>query len=343
MNKGIFRAIGLLLLVILAIWLLNSVAWVVGLLVISTLIVYVLNPVVFLLRDRAKLPHGVSVGLIFLGFLLFCILAISLIVPIIHAELVEIVDNFPVYVAWLQESIEWVSDQILYLDLEDEFKDYLLNLSQTLYQILEYITEATLALVLGIVDLFFVFFLVFYLLYDFHAVRLQAVELFPPGRRRLAQELISLVDCSVGNFIRASLIRCTVVGLATGVGLLIIGMPYAFLLGLLAGIFNFVLYIGPFIAAIPALLLSFSPLTPAPLLVLAVYVFIQILDGILLAPLLLGRVLNLKPITIIIVILAGGKLGGVLGMVVAVPVASICKGVIEIVKRGPAYRDPGLT
>lgn len=333
-----FRVITLLLLIILGLWALNSIAWVVGLMVISLLIVYVLYPVVQFLRERWKLPYGVSVGTAFLVFMLFCVLVISLIIPIIHNELIEIVDNFPFYANRLQESIEWVSEQILHFDIAEEFKGYILSLSQSIYQALEYITEATVTLLLGVVDLFFIFFLVFYLLYDFQSVRLQVVELFPIGKRPLARELVTLVDNSVGNFMRGSLIRCTIVGLVTGMTLLIIGMPYAFLLGLLAGIFNFVLYIGPYIAAIPALLLSLSPLTPAPLLVIAVYVVIQVLDGLLLAPLVLGRVVNLKPITIIIAILAGGKLAGLLGMVIAVPVASICKGVIEIVKRGPAYK-----
>ena len=118
-----------------------------------------------------------------------------------------------------------------------------------------------------------------------------------------------------------------------------IGMPYALLLGLIAGLFNFILYLGPYIAAIPAILLSFSPLTPSSLLVLLVYIIIQILDGVFLAPLLLGRILNLKPFTIIISILAGGKLAGLLGMVLAVPVAGIAKGLVELLKQSAPYRE----
>ncbi|MFU8794335.1 MAG: AI-2E family transporter, partial [Dethiobacteria bacterium] len=87
------------------------------------------------------------------------------------------------------------------------------------------------------------------------------------------------------------------------------------------------------------LLLSFSPLTPSPLVVIIVYVVIQVLDGMFLAPIVLGRIVKLKPITVIIAILAGGRLAGLLGMVLAVPVAGIIKNIIELLKRGSAYRS----
>lgn len=100
------------------------------------------------------------------------------------------------------------------------------------------------------------------------------MKLFPVSSRKLAQRFVDLVDRTTGKFIRGSITRCFIVGVVTGLVLYVIGMPYALLLGLLDGLFNFVLYIGPYIAAIPALLLSFSPATPAPWLALVVYIVI---------------------------------------------------------------------
>jgi len=332
------RIIAFIVMIIAGAWFIKSISWVISLLLVSTLIVYTLYPLLIYFRDKRKLPHGAAVGIVFLVFLLICLLSISLLIPVIYLELKEIDNNYPVYVQRLQEYIEWTTAQLLHLDMEEEFREYLVGFSQSLDQALEYILEGVLSVVLGIVDLFFVLFIVFFLLYDFETVREQLVKLFPVSSRTLAQRIISLVDRSTGNFIRASIIRCFIVGMVTGLILYLIGMPYALLLGLIAGLFNFVLYIGPYIAAVPALLLSFSPATPAPWVVLIVYVVIQLLDGILLAPFLLGRVVNLKPVTIIISILIGGSLGGLLGMVVAVPVAGIIKGVLEIIQESPPYR-----
>ncbi len=333
-----FRLIILLLVLGGAIWLLQSISWVIGLLLVSILIVYIFNPMLLYLKGRFKLNHGLATAIVFLTFILFCAFTIGLLIPVIYFEAIELADNFPHYLARFQDYVSWLSQQIIIFEVEEEVRSYLMGLTDNIHQGVEYLAEASLSLIGGAVDFFLILFLVFYLLYDFQAIRDQLVELVPKKRRALAKELIEVVDLNLGTFIRGSLIRCFIVGVITGVTLLIIGMPHALLLGLVAGIFNFILYIGPYIAAIPAVLLSFSPMTPSPILVILVYIIIQVIDGMFLAPVVLGRIIRLKPITIIVAILAGGSLAGLLGMVLAVPVAGMIRGVIEIIKRNPAYQ-----
>lgn len=333
------RLIALIFFLIGALWLINSLAWVVGLILISTLIVYILFPLQEYLKKRYRLSHGLTVAIVFLVFLLFCVFVVSLLVPVIYNEINDLIESFPLHLARIQVVLSWLTQQTVMLDIEDEVRDFILSISDNLHQAVEYLAEASLSLIGGTVDFFLVLFLVFYLLYDFQGVRSQVVENLPSKKRPFARELMKIVDNNVGTFIRGSLIRCLIVGVVTGIVLSIIGMPYALLLGVLAGIFNFILYLGPYIAAVPAVLLSFSPLTPSPLLVIAVYVGIQILDGMFLAPVVLGRIVKLRPITVIVAILAGGSLGGLLGMILAVPVAGMIKGVLELLKRDPAYED----
>lgn len=333
------RVIILLLVLIGAVWLLRSLSWLVGLLLVSALIVYILQPLLVYIKSRFRLNHGLATGLVFIVFLLFCVFVVSLLVPVIYNESIELAESFPHYLSRFQDFLSWFTQQTISLDIEEEVRSFLLNLSDNLHQAVEYIAEASMSLIGGAVDFFLVLFLVFYLLYDFRSVREQIIALVPVSRRALAEEVISIIDTNVGIFIRGSLVRCFIVGLVTGVILSIVGMPYALLLGLLAGIFNFILYLGPYIAAVPAVLLSFSPLTPSPVVVIIIYVAVQILDGMFLAPVLLGKVLKLKPITIIVAILAGGSLAGILGMVLAVPLAGIVKGILELIKQGPAYQD----
>lgn len=333
-----YRLLILFFLIIGVLWLMGSLTWVISLLLISLLIVYILNPFLLYLKKRFRIGHGLAVSLVFIVFLLCCLIIISLLIPVIYYEVTELIDNFPHYVTRFQSYFSWLSSQIITFDAAEEVRNYLVSLSDNLYQALEYMAEVSLSLIGGAIDFFLILFLVFYLLYDFQAIRRQILEMVPLANRHLAEKVISIVDTNVGTFIRGSLIRCTIVGIITGIVLLIIGMPYALLLGLLAGIFNFILYIGPYIAAVPAVLLSFSPLTPSPILIIAVYVVIQVLDGIFLAPVVLGRAVNLKPITIIVSILVGGSLAGLLGMVLAVPLSGIIKGIVELIKQGPAYQ-----
>ncbi|MBW6462817.1 MAG: AI-2E family transporter [Bacillota bacterium] len=333
------RMIGLLAFIAAAIWLLNSLSWLVGLILISIIIVYILHPILTWMKERFNLRHGPATVIVFTLFILFCVFVLSLVIPVIIYEVSELIDAFPHYAERFQEFLSWFSQQTINLDIEEEVRNYLINLTDNLHQALEYIAEASMSLIGGAIDFFLVLFLVFYLLYDFQAVREQIVGLVPLAKKTLAEEILLIIDTNAGTFIRGSLIRCTIVGIVTGIVLAIVGMPYALLLGMLAGLFNFILYIGPYIAAVPALLLSFSPLTPSPLVVIIVYVVIQVLDGMFLAPIVLGRIVKLKPITVIIAILAGGRLAGLLGMVLAVPVAGIIKNIIELLKRGSAYRS----
>jgi len=333
------RLVALLLVLAGVILFLYSIAWVIGLLLVSILIVYIFYPLLNFLKKRFKISHGLATGLVFLAFLLFCAFVVSLLVPVIYFEATELAESFPHYLARFQEYMSWLSQQIIIFEVEEEVRGYLVGLTENIHQGLEYLAEASLQLIVGTVDFFLVLFLVFYLLYDFHLVRAELVELVPVKSRPLVKELIGVIDANVGTFIRGSLIRCFAVGIITALVLLIIGMPYAMLLGLIAGVFNFILYIGPYIAVIPALLLSFSPITPSPLLIILIYVGIQILDGMFLAPVVLGRIINLRPITIIVSILVGGSLAGLLGMVLAVPAAGTVRGILEIIKRSPAYRE----
>lgn len=333
------RLVFLLFIVIAAVWLLQSLSWVIALILVSLLIVYILYPLLLYFKSRFKISHGLATALVFLIFLLFCAFTVSLLIPVIYFEATALAEDFPHYVERFQEFLSWVTEQLIILDIEEETREYIIGLSENLNQVLEYIAEASLQLIIGTVDFFLVLFLVFYLLYDFQSVREKGIELIPVKSRPLASEILSIVDESVGTFIRGQIMRCFIVGVVTGLVLFIIGMPYAFLLGLIAGIFNFILYIGPYIAAVPAVLLSFSPLTPSPLIVILVYVVVQVLDGIFLAPVVLGRTVKLKPITVIVAILAGGSLAGILGMVLAVPVAGIINGFLVLLKRNPAYQE----
>lgn len=333
------RLITLVLVISGSVLLAYSITWLIGLLLISTLIVYTFYPFLTYLKAKFKISQSFATVLVFLTFILFCVFIVSLLVPVIYFETTSLIESFPQHLVRFQEYLSWLSQQIVLFEVEDELRTYLMGITDNIYQGLEYVAEASFQLIIGAVDFFLILFLVFYLLYDFHLIREQLLAVTPVKKRPLIKELIGIIDSNLGIFIRGSLIRCLAVGVLTSIVLLIIGMPYAVLLGLIAAVFNFILYIGPYIAAVPAILLSFSPLTPSPLLILLIYVGIQIVDGMFLSPVVLGKIINLRPITIIVAILAGGSLAGILGMVFAVPVAGMIKGVLEIIKRGPAYQE----
>jgi predicted PurR-regulated permease PerM len=115
------------------------------------------------------------------------------------------------------------------------------------------------------------------------------------------------------------------VGILTYAGFLIIRMPYAFLLSLFLGMMDIIPYLGPFIGAAPAVILAFSVGPQMVLKVLLVNVIVQQLEGNLLSPAIMGKTLHLHPLAIVASVLIGGEMGGILGMVCAVPLLAVVK------------------
>lgn len=328
-TKVLFHTIGLILIIIGFLWFLKKISWAIKIFVISLLIVYVLFPISEYFKKRLRLSHLASVGLTFIFFLLVIASLLSLVIPVVQREIQEILRDFPFYMGQLQRYMEEFAELMSYFNLSADLVDPFPQLSTNLQPLLEELASLSVSLVSSLVDIFFIIFLVFYLLYDFQNVREAALSMVPPLYKQTAQDIMVIMDRNFGGYIRGNIIRCGIVGLLTGFILFAMGMPYSLLLGILAGALNIILYLGPYIAAIPAVLLSFSPHTPSTVAVLAVYVFVQGVDGILLSPLLLGRAVKLKPITVIACLLIGQQLAGILGMILSTPLAGIIKSLLE--------------
>jgi predicted PurR-regulated permease PerM len=118
------------------------------------------------------------------------------------------------------------------------------------------------------------------------------------------------------------------VGVLNIIGFYIIGVDYAILLGIIAGISNLIPYIGPFFGVIPALLVSLTQCGDfrqvVPILALTL-VFVQLLDNIIIQPLCFSKTVDMHPVTVILVLIIGNSLMGIAGMLVAIPIATILK------------------
>ena len=313
-------------------WFLSRISWVIQLIIISLLIVYVLFPAVERLEKRHRFSHFLAVVVTFLFFLLLIIAILSIIIPVVQKEAKDVVRDFPFYISQTQYYLEELSDYLTNIDLSPELMNALLQLPAKVQPVLEELASYSISLFFSVVDIFFILFIVFYLLYDFQNVRKALIKLVPEPYERYARDVLQIIDRNMGGYIRGNIVRCSLVGIFTGVLLSIFGMPYALLLGIIAGVLNIILYIGPYIAAIPAVILSFSANTPSVFVTVAIYVVVQTVDGVLLSPLLLGKAVKLKPITVIISLLVGQQLAGVLGMILGVPIAGIIRSLLEYVR-----------
>lgn len=179
----------------------------------------------------------------------------------------------------------------------------------------------------------------YFMLADGRMMARRLLALVPNSLFEPALNLHYRLNEQMGGFIRARFLEAAIVGLVVWVGLRISGFPYASLLGVVAGVTNLIPYIGPIIGAVPALLIAllstdaliYDSLSWTLTVVSSIYCFAQLIDLAFIIPMVVARIVNLHPVTVIVVIIIGSKIMGVLGMVISIPVASAIKLIVHSV------------
>ncbi|MES2964690.1 MAG: AI-2E family transporter [Bdellovibrionota bacterium] len=180
-------------------------------------------------------------------------------------------------------------------------------------------------------------FLAYFMLQDGRRISRTVLSMVPNNLFELALNLHHQLNAQMGGFIRARFLEAAIVGLVVWIGLQIADFPYAILLGVFAAVTNLIPYLGPLIGAVPAILIALisedAMVTPSIsinlFIVTAIYLFAQLIDVALIIPFVVARIVNLHPVTVIIVIIIGSQVMGVLGMMISIPVASAIKLVFQ--------------
>ena len=145
--------------------------------------------------------------------------------------------------------------------------------------------------------------------------------------------LLDGIDRQLGDYLRSRLVQTIIIAIICLIGYLILGLPFAILLGVIAGLANLIPYIGPFIGAIPALAVVFVDsrfgFGSSVIGIIIITIGVQIIDTALVTPLLVGKSVELDPITTVIVVLVGEQFLGLIGMLMAVPLTAMIKLIIE--------------
>lgn len=169
--------------------------------------------------------------------------------------------------------------------------------------------------------------LTFYLLRDFPRMRRTLTRALPEDRRDDVLTFLRRYDALLGQYLRGQLVVAAFVGLATGIGLLLVDFPNAVLLGVIAGVFNLVPYLGLVVSLVPALFIAIvtPPLWLSLLKVAGVFLAVQSLDAYVISPRIIGERVGLHPVWIMLAIIAGGSFFGIVGLLLAIPIAVLVK------------------
>lgn len=297
--------------------------------ILAAVIAYFLYPLVAYLEGK----RGISrLGAIFLSYLVVTLLLLLLfmyIIPLLTEELSQLIADIPNYTRELQKIINQLQQnyqQALVLDATQRLSAELLNRTEVIViQVAARTTQLIVWLVTSLVNLIIALILAFYLLRDFNQIKSNLIGLLPIRYREKVLIFWSEINQVIEGFIRGQLLVAFFVAFTVTVGLYWLGIPYALIIGLIAGIAGIIPYLGSIIGILPALILAFLQSPWLALKVLVMFAIIQQVEGSIVAPKIVGDRVGLHPLVIVFSLLAGGQLLGIWGMLLAVPLAAILK------------------
>lgn len=292
--------------VIISLWVTFLIREIILQFFLALLITAILNPLVTRLSKR-RIPRAASVIVVYL--LLFAVVTITVaaVIPSLVKQTTDFIANFPVFVDRLGIS-SLVSDQVV--------NQFLLQLGSLPAKIANILISAF-SNILGMVA---VLVFAFYLLSEREKLDEQLAQLLGREKENLIESKMALVETRLGSWARGQLTLMFVVGLSNYIGLTALGIPFSLPLSILAGLLEIIPYIGPIIAAVPAVLIGFgiSPLLGFATAALAFLV--QQLENYLFVPKIMQHSTGIHPIITLLSLAIGFKLVGVIGILIAVPV-----------------------
>lgn len=309
--------------------------------IISIVLAQLLYPAVVFLEDRmpgrSRSPEAarvISILLIYLAFVGVVAGILYLTIPPLFHEAQELARTLPELYERSRATVESWSHEIteripaeLRTQLEeavagggDVLADAALGiLGRTISGV-----SNTITLVIGLA---IVPFFLFYLLKDREQVVGGLYTMLPPTGRKHTTNVVLLVNEVVGSYVRAQLLSATIVGLLVFVGLTVLGIEFAAVLGLVAGLFGLIPIIGPLLGAIPGLLVALARSPEEIIWVALVYLVVQLIENNLIAPRVQGSAVRLNPAIIMATLVLASEVAGLWGVIVAVPLVAATRDV----------------
>lgn len=335
---------------ILALWALARASGAVLLIfLVAGVLALILNPVVAWLQRRARFPRGLAVATVYLGLLVaFAGAGFLLANPIADQaaafgrDVPQIIDDAN---AQLHDVQEYFDERGIDVEIERQGATALQTLQEKVVggtddvvsfggEILARLVEAGLGLILVVV-------LSIYMLLYGQRIGAAVRQVMPPGDGTAADDYPTRAVKAVSGYVRGQLLFSTAMGLGAGLGLWVYGAldifpdgrTYALAFGIFFGLMEMVPFVGPLLGAIPPILVAFfqDPLTGVWVGLL--FLALQQIEGHIVAPQIFGHTLRINPILVIFALLVGGEIYGIVGALVALPVAAVVRETVVYLRR----------
>lgn len=357
-SNSLRRLIVGILIAAVAIWFVYLLRQVLTPVFIALLLAYLLDP----LMDRFE-QRGVNrtLAILLTGGALILILGMILAFLLVQAqkEILLLYQSLPDYITRIQNTaIPFIEEHfgihipVTSAEITEKIKEQIAKINpetlKPLTALLGKITSSTIALIGWLVGLLIIPVFLFYFLRDWDVYKARISELLPLAHRAAILEKAEKVDAILGAFIRGQLIVCTILAVLYSIGLLLVGINLAVLIGVSAGVLFIVPYLGTILGIVAATIMALLEFGFAWQVFGAwgVFAVVQFLEGYFITPKIVGRQLGLSPVVVIFSLLVGANLLGIIGMLIAVPVAAVCnvffQEALEKYRKSSAIQSPDV-
>ncbi len=269
-------------------------------------------------RSVARVPRPVAILVLYVTLLAFFALVASIGLPPLIAQATELVQNAPAIIDKLEDAA------IRYGVIEHRLTlQELLQRAPRPGDAVGTLTTAVSGILGGIVGVLTILILTFYFLLEADSLVDGVLRFFPRSRRPRIAEMSSRITIKVSAWLTGQLLLGAIIGCTAGLGLWIMGVPYALVLALIAAIGELIPVVGPLLAAVPAIAVAFT-VSPSTALMVTVFFFVQQqVENNLLVPKIMEKQVGVSAITVFIALMIGASLQGIVGALLAVPTAAI--------------------
>ncbi len=308
-------------LVLLGVFLIYLFRDLVGTILVSILFAFAISPIADAL-EKKKIPRSLTVLVVYIVFFTLLGALVWLLVPLIAREWSDLIAGFSA--VWtkalsgfnsLQSASAHYGFENSFNQSVDAFNSGVANWFSGLYSTVSGVFS-------GIVSFFIVLVLSFFMVVERNSIRDMAVAIAPKKYHQLVLDIAGKMQKKVGQWLLGQLILMFAVGIVTYAGLSILGVKYALLLSVLAGVLEVVPYVGPVAATVPAVIFAASTSPTKAILVLVLFFLIQRLENMILVPKVMQKTTGLNPIVAILSLVIGYTVGGIFGALLAIPVAT---------------------
>ena len=309
----------------------------------AVVIAYLFSPLVSFAKRRIGIPRPVLVLILYAIGINAIFWTIWFVSPPLAGELDKLVQSVPNVARWVEEQITGTDTVDVFgqaISLDDAIRALVDPLSALAKEVSGHLVKLAFGIIEAFVKVLLTLVAAFYLLLAGPRLYRRIIGLVPDQHRPEVQSLVGRLDDVLSAFIRGQLLLVLIMSTATYIGLSILGIPFALVIGIVTGFLELIPFFGPIVAAIPPVALALFgsnafgwPGWVAGLVVAAMYTVLRHIEDYVVIPNVVGRIINIHPFVALFALFAGATIWGIGGMILALPAAAMGRIVLSYIYR----------